>query len=126
MKKYLILIASLFCLQGIIKSQSNLTLVIKDEVKKGYFKQESFDWVIQGLHSKSEVNNFLSNIKKDNNIKNAELVPDGSSSGDFLFRITTYKIYGKQYFVKLLKRNGVTQAIVNGKNEDLSKHSKGE
>lgn len=106
------------------KSQSDLTLVIHDEVKKGYFKQESYDWVIQGLSDNSEANTFITAIKKDNNIKSATISPIGLS-GEYKFKLSVNKIYGKQYFVKLLKRNGVTHALVNGKTEDLNEHAKG-
>ena len=103
------------------KAQSNLTLLIHDEVKKGYFKQESFEWTVRGLKNYNEANTFINSIKKDNNIKTANILPIGQS-GEYKIKLSVYKIYGKRYFSRLFLKNGVSQAIVNGKTEILKEN----
>lgn len=117
MKKIIPFVLFLFMI-SFSKGQSDLTLVISETVGKGYFKQESYNWTIQGIKNSSESAKFLAGIKKDNNIKSVTLTKDGKST-DYAFSITVHKIYGKKYFVKLLKANGVTKALVNGKSESL-------
>ncbi len=100
-------------------AQNNLTLVISDKVEAGYFKQERFAWSLQGINNSTEADSFLKQIKKNTNIKTAELTP-GRSNGTYNFNLSVNKIYGRKFFERLLYSCGVTYAMVNGTKETLN------
>lgn len=102
-----------------LSSQSNLTLIISDSVQHGYFKQEKFDWVLQGIKSTIEANDFLTKLKRDTNIKSASLTPS-KTNGNYDFSLSVNKIIGKKYFERVLYSLGVRYAMVNGKKEELN------
>jgi hypothetical protein len=117
MKKLLALIVLVFTLT--LNAQSNLTLVISDNVQSGYFKQEKFNWVLQGFKTSTEANDFLTKLKRDTNIKSASLTP-AKANGNYDFSLSVNKISGRKYFERVLYSLGVRYAMVNGKKEDLN------
>jgi hypothetical protein len=111
---------SIFLIAGIsCFAQKNLTLVIADKVEAGYFKQEKFSWSLEGIKNETEANAFLAQLKKNTNIKTAEL-NSGKTNGTYNFNLSVNKINGRKFFERLLYSCGVSHAIVNGKKEALN------
>jgi hypothetical protein len=117
MKKVLFIFALVLSF-SISKAQSNLTLIIADKVEKGYFKQESFKWSVSGFKSLDEANKFLAGLKKDTNIKTAE-ISAGAVAGEYNLSLSVNKIYGRPYFERVMMQNGVKYAKVNGETKEL-------
>ena len=117
MKKIMLVFALIFSLTA-AKAQQNLTIVISDKVEAGYFKQESFKWNVQGITSIAEAKTFVTNLKKDTNIKSASIAAS-TTAGEYTLIFAVNKIYDKKYFQKAFYAVGVRQAIVNGKTEIL-------
>lgn len=118
MKKTLFLFTIVLSMT-LANAQSNLTLVISEKVEKGYFKQESYKWNVQGLASSANASTFLTNIKKDTNIKTASIAADATRANEYTFIFSVNKIYDKNYFEKVMYNNGVRFAMINGKLETL-------
>lgn len=120
--KKILFIFSLLLAVGVSKAQTDLTIVINDKVEKGYFKQDNFKWVVQGLKSSTEADNFVATIKKNHNIKTASISP-AAKAGEYELSLEINSIHDVKYFKRLMYNCGVRHAYVNGKLEELTSPS---